>query len=331
MPADPPLLQVRRLTKHFPIHGGVLGRRRGTVYALDDVSFALEEGHTLGVVGESGCGKSTLGKTLLHLHPPTSGEVIFGGRALAGMGRPALQALRREMQMVFQDPFESLNARHTVGTILEEPYVIHRMGDRAERRDRVSALLAKVGLSPGAADRFPHEFSGGQRQRIGIARAIALEPRLVVCDEPVSALDVSVQSQVLNLLMELQKEMDLSLVFIAHDLAVVKHVSDRIAVMYLGKMVEYARSEALYQAPLHPYTRALISAIPIPDPRSRQRKQVLAGDVPSPINPPPGCRFHTRCPLAIDLCRSVEPELLPDPGGGDNDHLAACHRAGEVS
>ena len=304
-----PLLRVRGLTKHFPVRGGMFLRTTGQVHAVDDVSFDLDIGETLGLVGESGCGKSTVGKTLLRLHEPTAGAVLFEGRDIATIGRAELRRLRRDIQIILQDPFESLNQRHTVGKILEEPFVIHRLGTAQERRRWAAELLERVGLSPAAANRFPHEFSGGQRQRIGIARAIALKPKLIVCDEAVSALDVSIQSQIINLLLDLQREMHLALIFIAHDLAVVKHVSDRIAVMYLGEVVETASARDIYASPRHPYTQALISAIPVPDPTADRDRIVLVGDVPSPIDPPSGCRFHTRCRYARNDCRQRKPEL----------------------
>ncbi len=313
---NPPLLEVNGLTKHFSVKAGVIPRTVGHVHAVDDVSFTLNQGETLGLVGESGCGKSTVGKTLLRLEEPTAGVVRFQGRDIATMKRKELRSLRRDIQMIFQDPFESLNARHTVGKILSEPFVIHRIGSASERTKRVEELLNRVGLDKSASTRFPHEFSGGQRQRIGIARAIALKPKLIVCDEAVSALDVSVQSQVINLLLDLQQEMHLALIFIAHDLAVVKHVSDQIAVMYLGEIVETRDSEQVYASPRHPYTQALISAIPRPDPRYRSDKVILEGDVPSPISPPSGCRFRTRCQFAQSECASSSPQLTELPSGG---------------
>ena len=325
-----PLLAVEDLRMYFPVYGGVMRRKIAQVFAVDGVSFAIRAGETLGLVGESGCGKTTVGRTLLRLYKPTGGRVHFDGRNIMTLDRGALQDLRRDMQIIFQDPFESLNARHTIEEILEEPFRIHRIGSPAERRQRVRRLLERVGLPRNALNRFPHEFSGGQRQRIGIARAIALEPRLVICDEPVSALDVSIQSQVINLLLELQREMGLTYLFIAHDLAVVKHISDNIAVMYLGRIVEYAEAETLYREPRHPYTQALISAIPIPDPDARKDQQVLTGDVPSPINPPSGCHFRTRCPFAIDRCRVEVPILRVTPGATNGNHLAACHRMEEI-
>ena len=321
------LLQVRGLKKYFPVRGGVFLRRIGNVQAVEDVSFSVERGKTLGLVGESGCGKSTVGQTIMKLHNPTAGEIFYEGRDIAAMNRAELKAFRRDVQIIFQDPFESLNARHTVSRILEEPFVIHEMGTAAERRSWAGDLLNRVGLQADALDRFPHEFSGGQRQRIGIARAIALKPKLVVCDEAVSALDVSIQSQVINLLMDLQREMHLALIFIAHDLAVVKHVSDDIAVMYLGKIVEQAEAQEIYAFPRHPYTKALLSAIPIPDPSRRGERIILSGDVPSPIHPPNGCRFHTRCPHAADQCRTVEPtEEFVNEG-----HRVTCHFWNELA
>lgn len=319
--ANAPLLEVQGLTKHFPVRAGVIPQTIGHVHAVDDVSFTLRQGETLGLVGESGCGKSTVGKTLLRLEKPTKGTVRFQGRDIASMKFKELRKLRRNIQMIFQDPFESLNARHTVGKILAEPFVIHRIGTVQERKERVAQLLERVGIDKSAANRFPHEFSGGQRQRIGIARAIALRPKLIVCDEAVSALDVSVQSQVINLLLDLQKEMHLALIFIAHDLAVVKHVSDQISVMYLGRVVESRRSEDIYAIPKHPYTRALISAIPRPDPSHQSDRVVLEGDVPSPINPPSGCRFRTRCQFAQVDCEGANPPLEEIAGGGS----VACY------
>ena len=316
-----PLLRVRGLTKHFPVRGGIFMRTTGQVHAVDDVSFDLDVGETLGLVGESGCGKSTVGKTLLRLYEPTAGSVLFEGRDIATIGRAELRRLRRDIQIILQDPFESLNQRHTVGKILEEPFVIHRLGTPQERRRWAAELLERVGLSPAAASRFPHEFSGGQRQRIGIARAIALRPKLIVCDEAVSALDVSIQSQIINLLLDLQREMHLALIFIAHDLAVVKHVSDRIAVMYLGEVVETATARDIYASPRHPYTQALISAIPVPDPTADRDRIVLVGDVPSPIDLPSGCRFHTRCRYARNDCRQRKPELDALRDGAS----VACH------
>lgn len=317
------LLRVKDLKMHYPIRGGVLFRQVATNFAVDGISFEINRGETLGIVGESGCGKSTVAKAILRLYEPTSGEVEFDGRDIINMPKGDLREIRKEMQIIFQDPMESLNSRHTVGTILEEPYVIHGIGSRADRRKWVVDLLDKVGLQSDAVDRFPHEFSGGQRQRIGIARAIALNPKLLICDEPVSALDVSIQSQILNLLVDLQRELDLTLLFIAHDLAVVKHVSDRIAVMYLGKIVEMNEAEKLYSHPVHPYTRALLSSIPVPDPEKKKVHDVLTGEVPSPINPPAGCHFHARCPYAEEKCSKDRPELKPVK---DNPNwLVSCH------
>jgi oligopeptide transport system ATP-binding protein len=317
------LLDVRHVKKYFPIRRGVLQREVAHVHAVDDVSFSVAEGETLGLVGESGCGKSTLGRTLVRLLEPTAGEIIFEGEPIQNLGTRRLRPLRREMQMVFQDPYASLNPRKRVGTIVSDPMRIHNLGSRSEQKKRVNEILETVGLSPEHYNRFPHEFSGGQRQRIGIARALALRPKMIVADEPVSALDVSIQSQMLNLLDDLQNEFNLTYVFIAHDLGVVRHVSDRIAVMYLGKIVELSPAEELYTKPIMPYTEALLSAVPIPDPDLAEKREriVLEGDVPSPINPPSGCRFHPRCRYATDVCKQIEPPLV-DYGNG---HLAACH------
>jgi len=320
---DTPLLEVRHVKKYFPIRQGVVQREVARVHAVDDVSFAVREGETLGLVGESGCGKSTLGRTIVRLLQPTEGQIIFQGRDISKLKARGLRPLRREMQMVFQDPYASLNPRKRVGTIVSDPMRIHNIGSRAEQKKRVGEILETVGLSPEHYNRFPHEFSGGQRQRIGIARSLALRPKLIVADEPVSALDVSIQSQMLNLLDDLQKELALTYIFIAHDLGVVRHVSDRIAVMYLGKIFELSPAEELYTRPIMPYTEALLSAVPIPDPDLAEKREriVLEGDVPSPIHPPSGCRFHPRCRYATDVCKQLEPPLV-DYGSG---HLAACH------
>ena len=311
------LVDVRKLVKHFPVENS-----DDVVQAVDDVSFDIIGGETLGLVGESGCGKSTVGRCILRLHEPTAGEVLFEGRNIIGLPNNEMQALRREMQIIFQDPYASLNPRLSIRSIISEPLKIHGIGSRSEQDERVADLLKKVGLDPKYADRYPHEFSGGQRQRIGIARALALNPKLIICDEPVSALDVSVQAQVVNLLQDLQDEFGLTYLFISHGLAVVEHISDRVAVMYLGKIVEICEARELYEMPLHPDTKALLSAIPLPDPTQKRDRIVLTGDVPTPINPPSGCRFRTRCPLAIDDCASITPELKEITPG----HFAACIR-----
>jgi len=315
------LLEVRNLKTYFPLKRGLLGRPRGFVKAVDDVSFFIRHGETLGLVGESGCGKTTTGKSILRLIEPTSGEIIFEGQDLMGLNQNQMRKMRREMQLIYQDPYSSLNPRLTVGEIIAEPLVVHDLLDRQGREERVRELLEVVGLSPDHMYRYPHEFSGGQRQRVGIARALALNPKFIVCDEPVSALDVSIQSQILNLLVDLQKEFGLTYLFIAHGLAAVKHISDRVAVMYLGKIVEIADSQVIYDRPLHPYTQALISAIPVPNPKIQKERILLEGDVPSPVNPPSGCRFHTRCRHCFERCREEEPPLV-DKGNG---HLVACH------
>ncbi len=314
------LLDVQNLIKYFPVRGGILQRVKGWVKAVDDVSFHIYEGETLGLVGESGCGKTTVGRTVLRLIPATSGNVIFDGQDLFGMNASQLKRMRREMQIIFQDPYSSLDPRMPVGESISEGLRIHTDKKAQERYDVVVDMLSRVGMRADHARRYPHEFSGGQRQRIGIARALALQPKFIVCDEPVSALDVSIQAQVLTILKELQQDFNLTYLFIAHNLSVVEHFSDRVGVMYLGKMVELSTREDLYRDPLHPYTQALMSAIPVPDPTLKRQRIILQGDVPSPFNPPAGCRFHTRCPLAFDKCDLEEPPFR-DHG---NEHYAAC-------
>ena len=325
------VLRAEDLVKHYPIKTGVIRRTTGHVRAVDGVSIELRRGETLGVVGESGCGKSTLGRLLMRLEEPTSGRVLLNGVDMHATSASAMRKMRRDIQIVFQDPYTSLNPRKTVGDIVGEPFDIHPdVVPKAGRRKRVQELLDLVGLNPEHINRYPHQFSGGQRQRIGIARGIALNPKVLICDEPVSALDVSVQAQVVNLLESLQDELGLAYVFIAHDLSVVRHISDRVAVMYLGKIVEVGTEEEIYERPTHPYTRALLSAVPVPDPRARDARQqiVLTGDVPSPANPPSGCRFHTRCWMATERCASEEP-LLQLRGDGNGGHHSACHYAEE--
>ena len=321
-PGRQTLLEVKDLKKHFPIHTGVFSRVSGHVYAVDGVSFEIRRGETLGLVGESGCGKSTVGRTLLKLLEPTAGTIRVDGTDITHLGGEALLPYRRRMQMIYQDPYASLNPRISAGEIVGEALTIHQVGTPAERRERVAALFERVGLRPEAMQNYPHEFSGGQRQRIGIARALALNPDLIVGDEPVSALDVSIQAQIINLLMDLQDELKLSYLFVAHDLAVVEHISHRVAVMYLGRIVEMTDKQTLFEMPLHPYTEALLSAVPIPKAAARGRKRViLKGDVPSPINPPSGCHFHARCPYAMPRCRTEVPQLREVTPG----HLASCH------
>ncbi|MBM3181067.1 MAG: dipeptide ABC transporter ATP-binding protein [Chloroflexi bacterium] len=316
----PDLLVVKDLVKYFPVRSGILQRTTAWVKAVDKVSFTVKSGETLGMVGESGCGKTTIGRSLLRLIEPTSGEVAFNGEDIIRMRPQSLKTLRRDMQIIFQDPYASLNPRMPIGEAVMEGLQIHRIGQPKERWEVAINMLKKVGLEEYHARRYPHEFSGGQRQRIGIARALALQPKFIVCDEPVSALDVSIQSQVLNILKDLQKEFGLTYLFIAHNLSVVEHISDRVAVMYLGKIVELTDRDALYREPLHPYTKALLSAIPIPHPNFKRERTILKGDVPSPLNPPSGCRFHTRCPVAIAKCSQEEPEFKEVKPG----HLVAC-------
>lgn len=318
------LIKVENLVKYFPITRGVVFQKQiGAVRAVDNISFEIRQGETLGLVGESGCGKSTTGRTILQLHAPTSGNIYYDGIDLPNADASTMRDLRRDMQIIFQDPYASLNPRMTVGRIIEEPLEVHGIGNKKERRERVKELLALVNLNPYFINRYPHEFSGGQRQRIGVARALALQPKFIVCDEPISALDVSVQAQVVNLLEDLQDEFGLTYLFIAHDLSMVRHISNRIAVMYLGKLVELANSDDLYNDTLHPYTKALISAVPSPDPAlERERERIiLRGSVPSPSDPPPGCRFHTRCPIAESICKEEEPKWREK----GEDHWVACH------
>jgi oligopeptide/dipeptide ABC transporter ATP-binding protein len=316
-----PLLEVAGLTKHYPVASGVFGRARAQVHAVDEVSFTIAEGETLGLVGESGCGKSTLGRTVLRLVEPTAGTIAFRGTRIEALSDAAMRPYRRELQAVFQDPYASLNPRMRAADIVAEPIRNFEDASHSDIRDRVRTLFERVGLRADQMARYPYEFSGGQRQRLGIARALAPRPRLIVCDEPVSALDVSVQAQVINLLVDLQREFGLSYLFVAHDLAVVEHISHKVAVMYLGRIVELAPTRELFARPLHPYTEALLAAVPIPDPGAHRKRLILAGDVPSPIHPPSGCRFHTRCPYAFDRCRAEEP-MLREPAPG---HRVACH------
>ena len=318
------LIDIQDLKMYFPVTKGIIFQTKvGEVKAVDGVTFGVLEGETLGLVGESGCGKTTTGRCILQLYKPTEGHVFFEGQDLTKLSNKSMRPLRRKLQVIFQDPYSSLNPRMTVGSIVEEPLTIHNIGNRKERKERMQELFQVVGLNPYMADRYPHEFSGGQRQRIGIARALAVNPSFIVCDEPVSALDVSIQAQVINLLMELQEQFNLTYLFIAHDLSVVRHISNRVAVMYLGKIVEITDRDKLYEDPLHPYTKALLSAVPIPDPvvEAKRERIILTGDVPSPLNPPTGCRFHPRCSYAMDICKEIPPQLK-DNGGG---HQVACH------
>lgn len=322
------LVEVRNLKKYFPIHRGVLRRQVGAVQAVDGLTFDIYKGETLGLVGESGCGKSTTGRTILQLLEPTDGEVIFNDKDLTKLGKNELRRARRDMQMIFQDPYASLNPRLTVGSIVAESLEIHNIGDKKSRKERVQELLQLVGLNPYFVNRYPHEFSGGQRQRIGVARALASNPSFIVADEPISALDVSIQAQVVNLLDDLKQELGLTYLFIAHDLSMVRYISDRVAVMYLGRIVELSDRDEIYEHPLHPYTQALLSAIPIPDPVKETQRQriILKGDVPSPANPPKACRFHPRCPYATEICTEVDPEFR-NLGSEDKPHFVACHHA----
>ncbi len=329
--ASKTMLDVRGLKMYFPLTRGVILQRTiGYVRAVDDISFTIERGQTLGLVGESGSGKTTIGRTLIRLYKPTAGEILFEGEDLAKLHGEGLRQMRRRVQMVFQDPYASLNPRFTIGSLVSEPMHIYKLGTAKEIRERTEELLRVVGLRPEYIDRYPHEFSGGQRQRIAVARALSINPELVIADEPVSALDVSIRAQVLNLLQRLQQQFHLTYLFVSHDLSVVRHVADRIAVMYLGKIVEIADRDELYTAPKHPYTRALLSAVPIPDPKIERQRQriILSGDLPSPINIPAGCRFHTRCPMAQSICREIEPKFEAKEG---REHYAACHFAEKVT
>ena len=332
MSAGAPLLVVEDLKKYYPVRGGVFAAKVGDVHAVEGVTFTVAAGETLGLVGESGCGKSTLGRTIMRLEEPTSGRVLFEGKDVAYASKTELFQIRRDIQAIFQDPYSSLNPRMTVGEIVRESLEVHGMGTKAEQIEKVRALLETVGLTGEMLDRYPHEFSGGQRQRVGVARALALDPKLVIADEPVSALDVSVRSQILNLMVRLQKERNLAYIFISHDLSVVEHISDSIAIMYLGRIVEIGPADEVFANPSHPYTRVLIGAIPVADPTRKRSSEPLPGEAPSPISPPPGCPFHPRCSFAIDACRAAVPPLEPAPtnAGGARPHLAACIRKHEI-
>jgi peptide/nickel transport system ATP-binding protein/oligopeptide transport system ATP-binding protein len=319
---------VRELRKYYPVRGGLFGGKLADVKAVESVSLDVDRGETLGLVGESGCGKSTLGRTVMRLEEPTAGEVRFDNRDLAHASKRELFELRRDVQMIFQDPYSSLNPRLTIGEIVREPLDVHRQGVHGERVERVEELLEAVGLQAAWKNRYPHELSGGQRQRVGVARSLALGPRLIIADEPVSALDVSVQGQILNLMVQFQRELSLTYIFISHDLSVVEYISDRVAIMYLGRIVEQGSKATIFTHPGHPYTRALIDAVPVAHPSQRRQREPISGESPSAVDPPPGCAFHPRCPLAIDACRELVPAL--EPTGGDDDHLVACHRTDEV-
>ncbi|NJP37877.1 ABC transporter ATP-binding protein [Alkalicoccus luteus] len=324
------ILKVQNLKQYFPIKGGIFGRKVNDVKAVDDISFEVNAGETLSIVGESGCGKSTTGRAILRLDNPTSGTVEFNGKDLVSLSKKEMRDMRKDLQIIFQDPYASINPRQTVRQILNEAMEIQNVAPKKDREERIKELMKTVGLGEHQIDRFPHEFSGGQRQRIGIARALSVDPKMIICDESVSALDVSIQAQVLNLLKKLQRDLDLTYLFISHDLGVVRHISDRVLVMYLGKIVEIADKKSLFDNPKHPYTRTLLSAIPVPDPTKRKEQIILKGDVPSPIDPPEGCRFHTRCPFATDKCKTDDPELRTNDDLMKDGHRAACHYIEEI-